>query len=85
MKGVVQIRSYQAEKNCDTGTSAALLTPEQVAELLNVSRDWVLDHATRRNPRLPVIRLGGRRALLRFRVEDIHSFIAEHLVQEERI
>ncbi len=85
MASPVQIRSFQAEKARGTGGVASLLTPEQVAELLNVSRDWVLDHATRRNPRLPVIRLGGRRALLRFRVEDIHSFLAEHLVQEERI
>lgn len=56
-----------------------LLTLEQVAELFGVSKDWVRDHATRRNPRLPVVRLGGRRAVLRFRPEDIQKFIAAHL------
>lgn len=47
-----------------------LLTPEQVAERLSVSIDWVRDHSSRKNPRLPVIRLGGgpgRKGLLRFR------------------
>ena len=82
MASPVQIRTFQAEKNVD---EAALLTPEDVAKLLNVSRDWVIDHATRRNPRLPVVRLGGRRALLRFRTQDIHNFVAHHLVQEGRV
>ena len=46
-----------------------LLTPEQVAQRLNVSPDWVRDHSSRKNPRLPVIRLGGgpgRAGLLRY-------------------
>jgi len=47
-----------------------LLTPEQVAERLNVSPDWVRDHSSRKEPRLPVIRLGGgpgRAGVLRYR------------------
>src|SRR5208337_2863811 len=36
-----------------------LWTPEQVALRLNVSPDWVRDHSSRKEPRLPVIRLGG--------------------------
>ncbi len=36
-----------------------LWTPEQVARRLNVSPDWVRDHSSRKQPRLPVIRLGG--------------------------
>ena len=59
-----------------------LLTLEQVAETLGVSKDWVRDHATRRNPRLPVVRLGDKRAVLRFRPEDIQKFIAAHLLQQ---
>jgi hypothetical protein len=57
-----------------------LLTPDQVAERLNVSVDWVRDHSSRKNPRLPVIRLGGgigRKGLLRYRASEIEKFIAE--------
>ena len=61
----------------------ALLTLEQVAEMLGVSKAWVRDHATRRNPRIPVVRLGGKRAVLRFRPQDIESFITAHLLVQE--
>jgi hypothetical protein len=60
--------------------SDVLLTPEQVAERLSVSVDWVRDHSSRKTPRLPVIRLGGgpgRRGLLRYRASEIERFIAE--------
>jgi predicted DNA-binding transcriptional regulator AlpA len=60
-----------------------LLTLDRVAELLGVSKAWVRDHATRRNPRLPVVRLGGRRAILRFRPQDIENFIDAHLQVQE--
>src|SRR6266571_3104924 len=61
-------------------TSNLLLTPEQVAERLSVSVDWVRDHSSRKNPRLPVIRLGGgpgRKGLLRYRASEIEKFISE--------
>lgn len=61
-----------------------LLSLSDVASLLGVSKAWVRDHATRRNPRIPVVRLGGRRALLRFRPEDVNQFIREHLVFPQR-
>jgi hypothetical protein len=57
-----------------------LWTPEQVARELNVSPDWVRDHSSRKEPRLPVIRLGGgpgRAGLLRYRASQIEKFIAE--------
>jgi hypothetical protein len=57
-----------------------LLTPDQVAERLSVSVDWVRDHSSRKTPRLPVIRLGGgpgRKGLLRYRASEIEKFIAE--------
>jgi hypothetical protein len=69
-----------------TGSAAAglpydpLLTPEQVADRLNVSPDWVRDHSSRKGPRLPVIRLGGgpgRAGLLRYRASRIEKFIEE--------
>jgi hypothetical protein len=57
-----------------------LWTPEQVARRLNVSPDWVRDHSSRKEPRLPVIRLGGgpgRAGLLRYRASEIEKFIEE--------
>ncbi len=64
-----------------------LLTPEQVADRLNVSPDWVRDHSSRKNPRLPVIRLGGgpgRAGLLRYRASEIERFIEEMARLSER-
>jgi excisionase family DNA binding protein len=49
-----------------------LLTPKEVAKWLDVSVDWVHNHATRKSPRLPVVRIGK---LLRFRNEDVEEFI----------
>jgi predicted DNA-binding transcriptional regulator AlpA len=59
--------------------SGRLLSLCDVAARLGVSRAWVRDHATRRNPRIPVVRLGGKRAVLRFRPQDIENFINAHL------
>jgi hypothetical protein len=61
----------------------ALLTLDDVASMLGVSREWVRDHATRRSPRIPVVRLGGQRAVLRFRPLDIENFINAHLQVQE--
>ena len=61
-----------------------LLKPEQVAERLSVSVDWVRDHSSRKMPRLPVIRLGGgpgRAGLLRYRASEIEKFIEEMELQ----
>src|SRR5947209_2312242 len=43
-----------------TASEAAdpLLTVDDVARRLNVSRDWVWDHSSRKSPQLPVIRMG---------------------------
>jgi hypothetical protein len=54
-------------------SSEPLATAIQVAERLGVSERWVRDHATRRSPRLPVVKLGS---LLRFIPADIDAFIA---------
>jgi len=64
---------------------ARLLTLDDVATQLGVSKAWVRDHATRRNPRIPVVRFGDRRALLRFRPEDVERFVAQHLVLEGQV
>ncbi len=61
------------------GNLKRLLSLDEVAALFCLSKAWVRDHATRRNPRIPVVRLGGRRAILRFRPQDVEQFIADHL------
>lgn len=50
-----------------------LLTAADVARWFGVSRAWVIDHATRKQPRLPTIRLGK---LLRFHRADLEQFLA---------
>ncbi len=52
-----------------------LLTAEDVAERLRVSRDWVWDHSTRRLPYLPVIRMSD--GALRYRSSEIVEFLKE--------
>jgi|HubBroStandDraft_6_1064221.scaffolds.fasta_scaffold163532_2 hypothetical protein len=82
------VRSFEAREPQPSLFSPAELPPrlwtlDEVAEFLQMSKDWVRDHATRRQPRIPSIRLGGRRAVLRFRPADIKRFVNEHLCQEE--
>jgi predicted DNA-binding transcriptional regulator AlpA len=52
-----------------------LLTVDDVARRLNVSKDWVWDHSSRKAPRLPVIRMGD--GTLRYRPSGIEAFISE--------
>ncbi len=59
---------------------SALIGPAEVARLLGVSSGWVRDHATRKTPRIPVVRIGR---LMRFRPADIkvivqHGFTSEN-------
>jgi excisionase family DNA binding protein len=56
--------------------SEALLTIGDVASWLGVSKGWVYDHVTRKQPRLPCIRLGE---MTRFRKGDIEKFLEEHV------
>jgi hypothetical protein len=51
-----------------------LMTPKQVADRLQVSVAWVRDHSTRKQPRLPLVRIGG---LLRYHPADIDRWIAD--------
>jgi hypothetical protein len=48
---------------------------EDVVRRLNVSKDWVWDHSSRKMPRLPVIRMGD--GTLRYRASGIEDFISE--------
>lgn len=53
-----------------------ILTAREVAELLRVSEGWVRDHATRKQPRLPMVKLGDHKgAPLRFDLDQIKEFV----------
>ena len=52
-----------------------LLTAEEVAIMLKVSKDWVWDHSSRRLPYLPVIRMSD--GALRYRASGIEEFLRE--------
>jgi predicted DNA-binding transcriptional regulator AlpA len=52
-----------------------LLTAEEVAQQLRVSKDWVWDHSSRRLPYLPVIRMSD--GALRYRASQIEAFLSE--------
>jgi predicted DNA-binding transcriptional regulator AlpA len=80
----VELHQFEAEPLVrQPQARLGLLTLDQVAEMLGTSKAWVRDHATRRNPRIPCVRLGGKRALLRFRPEDVETFIDKHLICTE--
>lgn len=53
----------------------SLLSVADVATWLGVSKAWVYDHTTRKQPLLPCIRIGE---VTRFRREDVERFIEEH-------
>ena len=64
----------------DPNTLDQLLTPEQAAQRLNMSVQFVRDHATE----LGAIRMGGgrtRAGRLRFREIGLRRFIAENCLQ----
>jgi predicted DNA-binding transcriptional regulator AlpA len=52
-----------------------LLTAEDVAARLNVSKDWVWDHSSRKLPYLPVIRMSD--GTLSYRASQIEEFVNE--------
>ena len=58
-----------------TASSERLLTVEDVACWLGVSKGWIYDHTTRKKPFLPCVRMGE---VTRFRSTDVEAFIREH-------
>ena len=52
-----------------------LLTADEVALKLRVSKDWVWDHSSRRLPYLPVIRMSD--GALRYRASGIEEFLKD--------
>jgi hypothetical protein len=63
------IKAMTPERIAEPGK---LLTASELAQWLGVSEGWVRSHCGRREPLLPVKRLGK---LIRFRVEDIERFL----------
>ena len=57
------------------GPDDLLMTAEEVALKLRVSKDWVWDHSSRRTPYLPVIRMSD--GALRYRPSGIEEFLKE--------
>ena len=52
-----------------------LLTADDVAARLNVTKDWVWDHSSRKAPYLPVIRMSD--GVLRYRESELEEFVNE--------
>lgn len=68
--------THEMQNTAAAGQSVEpLLTVEQVADRLNVSKDWVWDHSSRKLPHLPVIRVSE--GVLRYRSSQIEEFINE--------
>jgi predicted DNA-binding transcriptional regulator AlpA len=59
----------------EVDTVDVLLTAEDVALKLRVSKDCVWDHSSRRLPYLPVIRMSD--GALRYRASQIEEFLSE--------
>lgn len=58
-----------------TDINDSLMTAEEVALKLRVSKDWVWDHSSRRSPYLPVIRMSD--GALRYRPSGIEEFLKQ--------
>ena len=67
--------SLDRKPSISASAGDSLLTVDDVARRLNVSKDWVWDHSSRKKPRLPVIRMGD--GALRYRANAIEAFIDE--------
>jgi hypothetical protein len=48
---------------------------EDVAQRLNVTKDWVWDHSSCKAPYLPVIRMSD--GVLRYRLSEVEEFVSE--------
>ena len=74
-EAVHMIRKGQVRWVAGDDLSRQIKFIEDVARRLNVSKDWVWDHSSRKAPHLPVIRMGD--GTLRYRSSRIEAFISE--------
>jgi excisionase family DNA binding protein len=51
-----------------------LLNTQEAAELLGFSRYFIKDHTSRKEPRIPFVRVGAR--CVRFRRSDLRAWVA---------
>jgi len=58
-----------------TSVKDPLLAADDVAARLNVTKDWVWDHSSRKAPYLPVIRMSD--GVLRYRESELEEFVSE--------
>jgi excisionase family DNA binding protein len=65
---------HEQRDGIDPIQTQKLLTARQVALILSVSTAWVYDHAERKRPHIPCLRLGK---IVRFRQEDVQKFIED--------
>jgi excisionase family DNA binding protein len=54
------------------GASEKLLTPDEVASLLDVKVSWLMDHVTRIEPIIPHIRIGK---MIRFKRQAVMEWL----------
>lgn len=73
----LELIEYQPPKPPDH-----LLNMQEVAEMLNVTVDWVKNHSTRTKPLLPSVKIGD--GVRRYRRLDIVQFIDDHVVKHKR-
>jgi hypothetical protein len=67
------------KNNVNHDDGSPLIGPSEVARLLGVSSAWVRDHATRKTPRIPVVRIGK---MMRFRPADIKGIVQHGFTSE---
>jgi hypothetical protein len=66
--------STDRSQSIESRGSDRLLNARQVAAKLGVSERWVRDHTTRRSPRIRGLKMGS---LMRYRLADVETFLAE--------
>lgn len=74
VRGQLDMNTRPEQNLAEDQELAPLLAPSDVAKCLGVSSAWVRDHATRKTPRIPAVKVGK---LLRFRPVDIREFIRD--------
>ena len=72
VRRLFDIEETRQKRRLATRRRIAAHGPAEVARLLGVSSGWVRDHATRKTPRIPVVRIGR---LMRFRPADIKVIV----------
>ena len=65
-----------ANENESVKGQEVLLTPDEVAAILKVPRQWIMEHVTRYEPIIPHRRFGRK---IRFTRADVDAFVGTQL------